>query len=136
MEEELKKVAQVVYNKIQNENIKYYEKAAYELGEYEGNNYAGRELLPFVISTFDIERAILYREDLNFINGIDMKQYVEIDLNEYLSKVLLMLENKMASYAKIIENASMEELSYLEMEYFTFEESLQLQEEFSRKRDL
>ncbi len=134
---ELKKVAQIIYNKIQNENIKFYEKAAYGLGEYEGNNYVGRELLAFEISLLDIEKSIKFQEDLNFLNGIDMKRYLDVDLNDYLMKVLFMRQNKMSAYMEVVETASMEMLPFLlvdALEYFTFEESLQLQTAFLKKR--
>lgn len=94
--DKVKEIAQVLRNKIYNENIRFYEQLAYEGQKYDGH------VLTKDIAISDIEKAITNKEDLNKINGLPMNEYINIDLNAFLTRVVIIREHTAQSYAEVI----------------------------------
>lgn len=131
---QINEIARVIHNKIYNTNIFLCEKLA--LKEESNPN----PILNFQdISVLDIKRAIEYGEDLNQINGLNIKDYICMDLNVFLSHVIKIRENDIKSYAEIIKNASDEDIELFPhwiptiLDYFTYEESLELKRTFVKR---
>lgn len=129
--EELRKIAQVIHTKIYNENIKNYEMLAFE-----GKKYHDKVLFEKEVSIADIEMAITCRQDLNQMNGLAKTQYLNIDLNAFLSRVMAIREYTIQSYKKIIANTPLDLIAFwLEpiMECFTEKEKMYLKKAFLKR---
>ncbi len=131
MDAELKKIAQVLHNKIYNENSRFYEQLAYLEQEY-----ISHVLLENDVSLHNIVMSIQLREDLNSINGLDMKNYLDIDLNAFLMKVIAIRKFERQSYAEMIEKQSLDLfMGWLEpvLDCFTEEESIPIKRAFIKR---
>lgn len=127
---ELDNIAQVVYNKIHNANIIYYEEIALM-----GEDYT-EKVLPIDISIYDIKQAILEQKNLNHLNNLPMENYLNLDLNAFFSRVCMIRKTKIFEYIKVIENTNREEIGLwlpAIMECFTIEEQRQLKIAFVKK---
>lgn len=128
---EINKLAQVIHNKIYNENIRLCEQLAYE-----GQKYYDKVLFEKEVSIADIEMAITCSEDLNQMNGLARTQYLNIDLNAFLSRVIAIREYTMQSYGKVMANNPLDLIVFwLEpiMECFTEKEKMYLKKTFLKR---
>lgn len=131
--QETNTIAQVIYNKIYNENIKVYEQAAYE---QEGNDFYKKILPTNAITILDIKKAIEDREDLNQINGLDMKNYVNMDLGSFFSKVTIIRGIDTLTYERFIMESSIDSMAlWLRhiLECFTEEEQIGIKKNFLKR---
>lgn len=129
--EEIKKLAQILHREIYNANIRVYEKAAYE-----GIEYYSKILNEIDYSVLDIERAIFYGEDLNHLNDQEMEEYINIDLNKFLKRIVYIRENGVQYYIHVIETEDIEVYVFgLEqiLECFTDEEGLLIKKAFLKR---
>lgn len=128
---EINRLAQVIHNKIYNENIRFCEQLAYE-----GQEYYDKVLFFEEVSIADIEMAITCKEDLNQMNGLARAQYLNIDLNAFLSRVIAIREYTIYSYGKVIANNPSDLIAFwLEpiMECFTEKEKMYLKKAFLKR---
>lgn len=128
---EINRLAQVIHNKIYNENIRFYEQLADE-----GQKYYGKDLFLVEVSIADIEIAIACNEDLNQINSLAREQYLNIDLNAFLSRVLAIREYTIPSYREVMANNPLDLIAFwLEpiMECFTEKEKMYLKKAFLKR---
>lgn len=128
-EKELQNIAQVIHNMIYNKNIATYEKL----------NREDLVLNSFEISVLDIVMAIYNNEDLNNINGINIKNFIQSDLNKFLTFVAFIREYSIESYISVIRNAEEDQIDIFPfwipkiLECFTYEEGIAIKKEFLKK---
>ncbi len=132
MEEE--KVAEIIYNKIRNENIKYVEELVYQNPQYlETKEYMSYVLSDYDICVLDILKAIQNNEDLNQIYTYSLNHYLKTDINAFLSYVLMVREIGLKAITDyILHSKSGEDFSWISvvLECFTYEEGLEIKKAF------
>lgn len=114
-------IYQIIYNKIYNENIFFYEDMALS-----GNDYKEFVLEEGKINEDDIKNAILQNQDLNSINGINLKNYIQTDLNIFYKQLIDIREKGLDFYIDFFKKEDIE--SIVDMipniiDYFTIDES-------------
>lgn len=128
--EEINKLAQVIHNKIYNENTKFYEQLAYDGKEYSSH------VLTENITILDIEKAITTPIDLNKINGLNMQNYIDFDLNNFLTRAIAIRSFNIQSYVEITKNQPIDMLVFWfgqVMECFTDKECLLIKKAFLKR---
>lgn len=91
------------------------------------------------ITPFDIEKALLYHEDLSQIYTVSLKEQFSIDLNDFYRLVCVVRIMGMDSYIACIENTLEDDIESLIkwlpqiMECFTDLESLELKKVFLKR---
>ncbi len=130
--EEIKKIAEVLYNKMRNENIKYVEELAHLNLEYQSH-----VLEEYAISKLDIEKAIENKEDLNQIYTYSLQNYINVDMNAFFSYVSMVRNNigLNAFVDDILKTSTLDmerNFSWIPnvLECFTYEEGLNIKRAF------
>ncbi len=127
---ELYKIAQVIYNKIYTENIIYITDLAQEQKPYEN------AVLKENISISDIVNAIQKEQDLNNLNNINLMNYINTDLNEFLLYVCKMREIGLDHLIKMVhceDVYNMQNWIFKLIACFTVEEALIIKKVFLKK---
>lgn len=130
---ELKKTAEVIRNKIYNENIMVNEQLALECGQHKEKLLEANEQN---ISISDIEAVMQENKNLNWICGIDITKYINTDLNIFLSW-LKKIRNM--GLDTIINHTKTFDIFYVALwvnnilEAFTYEEGLEIKKAFLKR---
>lgn len=122
--EELTRIAKILQNKIYNANIFLYEQLARE-----NKAYFDSVLQEDDITILELKQAIEQKKDLNFIHNVDMKKYTNIDLNHFLSKVIIIREQGIEYYIEAIKkDANFYRFDWYNtiLECLTYEEGLEI----------
>lgn len=131
MEKELNKIAQIIYRKIYNENIRIYTQLAQE-----GKEYYNFVLEESCITPSMIEQAILHNEDLNQLNNLSIQNYITTDLNAFYTKIIAVRDINMDYFSYMILEGDINSFIFALrdiLECFTENESIQIQKAFLKR---
>ncbi len=121
---ELRAISTIIWKRIIIENRQMYQNTDLELKTY-------------AISNFDIEKSIDMKEDLNFINELNMNKYIKTDLNAFLSAIIYIRQFK-SELLKRIQSKDNSLPFWLPtiLMYFTYLEGIEFKKEFLKVNGL